>query len=158
MNENKTTGLNPWYPRRRRLGASLQPQKHNRAGNGRGDGLDEEDLAVGGQAAVGARDAHAAEEEELDLLGDLGRRVGEGPDEARGQEAVVEPLVRRERLGFLGEVGLEAERLVPARRRPEEHLQDQDVAVQAGHEARRGGGEDGHGEGEKTRRRGWGGN
>ena len=74
-----------------------------------------------------------AEEEEGGPGHELLRSGEERPDEARRQEAVVEPLVGRQlgrRLRLLGAHPEEA----PGPGSPEEHLQDEEVEVEQGHE------------------------
>ena len=61
--------------------------------------------------------------------------VDQPPDQPGGQEAVVEALVGGERLALRRERGVEAERLVPGRGVPEEHLEHQEVEVQGGDQA-----------------------
>ena len=60
---------------------------------------------------------------------------GESPDELRGEEAVVQALVRSEVFRRLGELGGEAESLPPVRRIPEERFEDEEVDVEGGDEA-----------------------
>ena len=122
-----------------------EPQPDEEKRNGAREGLDEQDLPVGRDGSVRAGDNDAAEEEQLDLGSEFRHRVRDAPDQSRGQEAVVQALVRRQRRGLLGEVGRQAERLAAARGVPEEHLQDQDVDVYSSHDAAGGVRNDSHG-------------
>ena len=86
-----------------------------------------EDAAVRSQAAIHACDQHAGEEE-IRACREVGAREL-CPDEAGGEEAVVEALILRQGRGGLGLLGAHAED-APRARAPEEHLEHQDVHVQ----------------------------
>lgn len=94
--------------------------------------------------AVGTGDKDETQEEEADLGRKFGHGVDEAPDQSGGQEAVVEAHVGGEGLGLLGELGTQPEGLATARRGPEEHLEDEDVAVEGGDAAGGEGREDAH--------------
>ena len=98
-----------------------------------GSGLDHQDAAAHGCRPVQARDHDTRQEEDRDLEPD--RISGEkAPDETRDEEAVVEPLVGRQRRRPVGEGLVGAERLHPALGAPQEHLEDHDVDVDRHHE------------------------
>ncbi|KAG6358516.1 hypothetical protein INS49_014400 [Diaporthe citri] len=116
----------------RRPNPESQPREDQPRRQGSGDALNEEDLPVRGRSAIDARDADAAEEEQADLARKLRDRVRQAPREPRGEEAVVEPLVGGEDFCLGGGLGRLAEGAHAGLLVPEEHLQHEDVAVQAG--------------------------
>lgn len=84
------------------------------------------------RSAVHARDADAAQEEQADLARELGDGVHKAPCQPGGEEPVVETLVGGEDFCLGGGLGRLAERAHAGLLVPEEHLQHEDVAVQAG--------------------------
>ncbi len=70
-----------------------------------------------------------AKEKQLDLIAEGQIGMQQAPDQAGGEEAVVETLVRRHHLGGLCLFRLQAERAAAGRGRPEKHLEDEDVDV-----------------------------
>src|SRR5262245_59793460 len=83
-------------------GEALPAEPDQRERDGVRDGLDEQDGARGGGGAEQARDDDAAEEEQAQRQGLLGVRGEQTPDQAGGEEAVVEALVGRQRRRLLG--------------------------------------------------------
>src|SRR5262249_3134717 len=132
-------------------------QEHQRERYHRREGLDEEDPPVHGRRPEDPGDDDAGEEE------DLGRPPGPpragAPAGARGEETVVEPLVRGQGLGRRREVGGEPEDPPAGGLRPEEHLEDQEIEMEEGDEADEdvgGSGGEGHGRSFELRPGGWG--
>ena len=65
--------------------------------------------------------------------------MAQAPQQARGQEAVVQALVRGQRRGLPRELRRVPERLQPERPRPEEHLEDEEPDVLDHHDEHDGG-------------------
>src|SRR5581483_2491961 len=108
----------------------------------RGQPLDEHDRALGREAAEDAGDDDARAEERQDRRALL----DEPPDEPRGEEAVVEPLVHGERRRGVGDLLGHLEHLEAERAAPEEHLDDHEEDVLQGDEGAERLGGDLHGE------------
>src|SRR5207249_6446644 len=89
-----------------------------------------ENLQVRGEGAEYAGDDDAGEEEDLDRVSV--RSQGEAPDQSGGEEAVVQALVRCQRLRRRGELRRQAEGPQAARLVPEEHLEDEKIDMQEG--------------------------
>src|SRR5258707_6181235 len=77
--------------------ASSAREEDEEQGQGGGHRLHAEDARRDGARAEETRHDDAGQEEDLDGDSELRRRREEPPDEARGQEAVVEPLVGGQR-------------------------------------------------------------
>src|SRR5436189_2145018 len=126
--------FSPRSPRSADNGRS--PQQYEREGQRAGQRLDPEDLAAGGKTAEYAGDDDAAEEKNFDR----GSRIAENetPSEPGCDEAVVQALIRRERLRGPSEIGRDAERAKAQGPGPEEHLEDEEPEMQGGDQRDRG--------------------
>ena len=102
--------------------------------------LHHEDPLVDRGGAVRPGDDHAHQEEDLHV----GAVGDQPPDQAGGQEPVVEALVGGQHLALLGERRVGAEDLTPGRLGPQEHLEDQEAEVQDRDEGDEDGGEGAH--------------
>jgi len=120
-------------PDRAPSGAASPGGQDGDQGEQGGNGLDEQDPAAGRGSTVTAGHGDAAEEEDGYVAAEV-TAGQQAPDQARGQEAVVEPLVGGQRDGGVGELRGGAERGAGARGAPQEHLQHEDVPVQQGHQ------------------------
>lgn len=109
----------------------LQSQKNQSQRNGSGNSLNKDNLSGSRQATVGTSHANTSKEEELDLSGKLGIGVDETPEEASGEESVVETLVGSHDLCLLRILGLEVESFAATRGGPEEHLECENVDVES---------------------------
>src|SRR5260221_41735 len=110
--------------------SEVQQDERDQSGNG----LDEQDLPVGGDRSEDSGDDHAGEKEELDV--ETGEKVrDQSPDQPRSQKAVVEPLVRGERRRGGCKLGSQPESPTAIRLVPEEHFENQEVEVQSSHQA-----------------------
>jgi hypothetical protein len=99
----------------------LQHQ-HGDEGDQRRQALHDHDRALDRPAAVGRRDQHAGEEEQRDLPADARIGVDDAPQQAGGQEAVVQPLIGGQRARRFGEFSGRAERSQGGRFGPNEHF------------------------------------
>src|ERR1700681_3630439 len=114
---------------------SLEPrQMHQDERDRPWDGLDEQDFPVGGDGPEDPRDDHAGEKEDLDAETG-GAAEAQAPDQARGEETVVEPLVRGERGRGRRKLGSQPEGPAAVRLVPQEHLDREEVEVQSSHQA-----------------------
>ena len=95
--------------------------------------MDPENRAAGRERTEDARDDHTSEKEDLEC--EPLSPAKKAPDQARGQEPVVQPLIRGETRGLLSERRIEAEDAVSDRRRPQEHLEDQEPKMLQGDES-----------------------
>ena len=96
-----------------------------------GQGLHVDDGALGGYAAEDSGDDHTSEKEEPDGVGAVA--ADDTPEQACGEEAVVEPLIGGQPLRGLGELGGEPEGTHAEGPGPEKHLQDQEGEMEHGH-------------------------
>src|SRR5260221_7246253 len=115
--------------------ASRAREEDEEQGQGRGHRLHDEDARRDGARAEESRDHDADQEEDLDGDRELRGRGEEPPDEARGQEAVVEALVRGQGSGGPGLLLRLAEGPESDRPRPEEHLEHEEPEMLRGDEA-----------------------
>jgi hypothetical protein len=83
-----------------------------------------------GSRAIDAGNHDAEQEECLDLEAKDGIALNQPPNEARGEKAIVEPLVGGEHRGLRRLFGRVAKRLQAQRPGPEKHLQNQKVDMQ----------------------------
>src|SRR5438094_6744950 len=120
---------------------SRQQYEHER--HGAGNRLGPEDLAARSKAAEYTDDDDAAEEKNLDR----GSRVteNEAPSEPGSDEAVVQTLIRGERLRGPGEIGRCAESAKAQGPGPEEHLEYEEPEMQDSDQCYRGIGDGCHG-------------
>src|SRR6266702_1693788 len=118
-------------------------QQYEREGQRAGKRLDPEDLAARGKTAEYAGDDDAAEEKNLDR--GSGVTENETPSEPGCDEAVVQALIRGERLRGSGEIGRRAESAKAQGPGPEEHLEDEEPEMQDSDQCYRGIGDDCHG-------------
>src|SRR6267378_4437712 len=120
------TVLSPQAASREATRSSRENDK--RQGDDSRQRLHPEYLAARGESAEHAGDDHAAEEEDLDR--NARGAESEAPNQAGGEEAVVQALVGCQRLRSGGEIRGQAEGLQAERTRPKEHLEDEEVEVQ----------------------------
>src|SRR5262245_8231183 len=99
---------------------SGQPEQDQRKCCGRG--LNVQDPSAYGDSAIDAGDDHAEQKEGFDLERKARDALNEPPDEAGGEEAVIEALIGREHGGLCRLLGRVAKGFQAQRLGPEEHL------------------------------------
>jgi len=104
---------------------SRQQQEHQ--SDGGWNGLDIEDFSTGSCRTIQACNQNTAQKKHFH--GGAGRAKAQAPKQSSGQEAVVQPLVRRQNFAGGRRLPGLVERSQPGGFVPEEHFEHQDVDV-----------------------------